>query len=516
MARAWLFVLIALLMAPAPVVAEDRPTLVVSDGPQSVSVTVYRAPDRAVDAEIDRDDPRGYALITETRTVVLPAGRAVIRFEGVAGNILPESALVKGLPADVREKNLDADLLSPRTLYDRALGRRVVLRRTDRATGRVTEQQAIIRSSANGAAVLTTADGVETLRCTGLAEKIVYPELPDGLSARPTLSVETDSPAPVRVTIMLSYLAGGFDWKADYVFQLRPDGRTADLFAWVTLASNDVTSFAGARAQVVAGKLNRETDPQSRPDDGASLSLSCRGYDAETAKERPRFRAVVAAAPLPSPLPQAPGLIGEDIVVTGARLATQEALGDLKLYRVEDPVTIASRAQKQVGLLSRDAVPVTLVYRGTIWEDGTDDPRLTVRMWNKPEMGLGLPLPSGSVAVFETGDVRPLLIGELGIADKAVGEKVELELGTRENVRADVNCDDVSERVERCVIAITNANPHPIVYEGKLRLGDDERLTRSSARLDREDGGPLWKVTVPANGTAQLRYTLVRAKPERR
>ena len=125
--------------------------------------------------------------------MTLPAGAAVIRFEGVAGKILPESTVVADLPSGVNEKNLDADLLSPRSLYDRMLGRRVIFRRTDRATGKVVEQAATIGSTADGAALVTFTAGTEALRCTGIAETILYPEVPAGLSDKPTLSIQTDS-----------------------------------------------------------------------------------------------------------------------------------------------------------------------------------------------------------------------------------------------------------------------------------------------------------------------------------
>src|SRR3712207_8448528 len=56
----------------------------------------------------------GYALITETRRVSIPAGESDIRFEGVAGGILPETAILGGLPAGGVEKNQDADRKSTR------------------------------------------------------------------------------------------------------------------------------------------------------------------------------------------------------------------------------------------------------------------------------------------------------------------------------------------------------------------------------------------------------------------
>ncbi len=78
-------------------------------------MTVYRAPDRG-SGSIDLDELQGFALISETRTVHLPAGLSQLRFEGVADGIEPASAIVTGLPAGVIEKNREGKLLSPSAL----------------------------------------------------------------------------------------------------------------------------------------------------------------------------------------------------------------------------------------------------------------------------------------------------------------------------------------------------------------------------------------------------------------
>ena len=51
--------------------------------------------------------------------------------------------------------------------------------------------------------------------------------------------------------------------QADYVATLAPSEDRLDLFAWVTLASSDETSFVHADTQTIAGHPNR-TD-QIRP-----------------------------------------------------------------------------------------------------------------------------------------------------------------------------------------------------------------------------------------------------------
>ncbi|MFT4055698.1 MAG: hypothetical protein QM681_14430, partial [Novosphingobium sp.] len=76
--------LLTLVSAPAiPLsVAAQEPRTVVSAAPQRVALTVYR--DRYGRGEIDRSDPRGFAMVTETRKIRLPRGRAEVPFEGVA------------------------------------------------------------------------------------------------------------------------------------------------------------------------------------------------------------------------------------------------------------------------------------------------------------------------------------------------------------------------------------------------------------------------------------------------
>jgi hypothetical protein len=270
---------IALLLTgcAAPLAAQ---TIAVSDAPETVSLTVYRATGRG-EAPINKNWPQGYALITETRTVTIPAGESLIRFEGVAEGMFPESAIVTGLPKGVKEKNRDARLLSPSGLVDAYLKREVTLTRTDKATGKVREQQAVITAGPNGGVVLQTANGFEALHCTGLPERMQYGGVPQDLSAKPTLSVITHSDAPVTAKLTLTYMASGFDWQANYVAQAKQqdDGTTGkgkiDIFAWLTLANGGNQSFLNANTMAVAGEPNRERrGAQPRPT-GGGLNLKC-------------------------------------------------------------------------------------------------------------------------------------------------------------------------------------------------------------------------------------------------
>jgi len=506
--------LVALIVA-SPAAAQ---TMVSSDRADSISVTLYRDPARGQGA-IQPNWPGGYALITETRTISVPAGRAVIRFVGVSQGMLPESAIVTGLPRGVAEKNRDARLLSPAALVDAYLKRSVTLRRTNRKTGKVTTQDAIIESGPGGGVLLTTRDGVEALGCSGLPERLTYAAVPGDLSARPTLSVVTDSPAAARVTVQLSYLAQGFDWSANYVARVAEDGRTLDLFAWLTIANGGSEGFADAHTQAVAGGLHREAAAILPRGPAPQLHLRC--WPMDVTSTYPRWD-IERAPPEPE--------IAEDIVVTASRvappmmamaappappppppppmIAQQEELGDLKLYRIPEPVTVAAQSRKQVAMIDRHNVPFERIYRGQFLQYyGT--PQATaasviLRMQNRDADGLGLPLPAGGSAVFQQGgNTGALLIGEGDVADRAVGEELELSAGQSSDVRYTITRQSPTDDRQPYDIRVTNAHDTPETFEIAL----PGRIASASADLIERRGQKTWRVVVPANGEASLSIT---------
>ncbi len=506
-----------------PAASEWARQTVTSDGPSSVSVTVYRDPGRTGDRGMNLRYLGGYALITEQRTVTLPAGEIDLRFEGVAGGIIPQSAIVTGLPDGVIEKNRDAALLSPSALLNGYLGRGVTIRRTSAVTGETKEFDAQIRTDASGGVVLQTADGFEALQCTGLNETIVYPAIPEGLSAKPTLSVKSRVAKATRATVTLSYLATGFDWQANYVADVSADGQTMNLFSWVTLANGDETSFANAQTQTVAGQPNKGRD-NIAPATGGGIALRC-WPQATTSDIQIRNRAVLGDLSSWRTDEQ------DIITVTASRMsgaamemaapvsvqAKQEELGDLKLYRIPVPVTVASQSQKQVAMFEKTAIPFVQFYEAEIRADGYQDPSpllTTLRFQNKKKDGLGLALPAGKMVAFKQAGGERLLLGEGGLDDKAIGEEVEVTIGTSPLVRYQLastgKADTKGQSVNNMRLVITNASRIAAQVEIKIDRRDDDKLRKLSQKLGRKDGKDFWKVTVPANSERVLTYQVVR------
>ena len=498
------------------IVTPARADTIISTRIDAVSVTVYRAPGRAAGA-IDRNWPGGYALVTETRTVDLPQGESLVRFEGVAEGLLPETAILSGMPRGVREKNRDARLLSPAGLVDAYLKRSVTLRRTDRKTGKVTEQDAILSAGPTGGVIVQTAQGYEALGCSGLPERMLYREAPKDLSPRPTLSVIATSDRPTRATLQLTYLAEGFDWSASYVADMK--GETLDLMAWLTVANGGVTGFADAQLNVIAGQPNRQPRvAQARPT-GGPLRLTC--WPMDVTSTHPRWTL------FPVDMPQAMMMDGaQEIMVTAQRrterammapppppppppapvVAEREDLGDLKFYRVPVAVTVAANSQKQVALLRQPDVKVERLYAATIggFDGGESRPMtLRLRLQNRKDDGLGLPMPSGRVAVFEQVDDLRLLAGEADIGDKAEGERIDYDLAESADVRILVRQVQAARKSRGWTIALSNARPFAVTAE--VTIPHD--ITPRPTDMERRGNAWIWRATVPANGKAELAYT---------
>lgn len=507
----WQALMALLLAVPMPAAAQH---VAVSAAPSTVSVTVYRNPDRGPDEVMNLAWLGGYALITETRTITIPEGENEIRFEGVAGGIIPQTAIVTELADGVLERNRDARLLSPEGLLDASLGRRVSVRRTNRATGEISETEAVVRSGPDGAVVLETAEGFEALRCSGLPETMAFHGVPEGLSARPTLSVRTRATRAVSAQVTLSYLASGFDWQANYIATIDPDGETLDLFAWVTLANGDPTSFADAMTSTVAGQPNRVATWVSPPS-GGPIRLQCwpHGVDLSQvtivgAQDIVVTGTRIQRADLLSALPQ--------VMAAGAMEAVQEDIGDLKLYRIPERVTVAAQSQKQVAMLTREEVPFERFYRSAPVPYGRRDTLAMVvayRMQNTEREGLGLPLPLGRAAIFAAGAARPVLIAEASVDDTAIGEEFELEGGVSpqmtlefEPVIEEGAAEDEPPSAMR--VRVSNARAGRARIEIPIAPVAGPRVARSSEHLVQHEGVLWWRDTVPANGTATLTYVL--------
>ena len=478
--------------------------------------------------ERDRYGARdGLAMIVETRTVDVPAGEAIIRFEGVANAIIPETAAIDGLPGEVLERNSAFELLGPGSLLQHSIGEAVTVVRADPRTGVETPTPAIVRSGANGP--MLEIDGrLEALSCDGGNQRLVFDRVPEGLSDRPTLSIRTRSPVAGRYNVRLAYLAEGLNWSADYVARLAPDGTSMDIEGWITLMNFTDGDFTDAPVQVVAGNLSRDYETEAIQPVVATVEPRCWPVDTTTRNGR---TGTIVGTPVVDYLATVPALSNgyasdgtmiDEVVVTGSRIrAFLSDLGDYKLYTLAEPTDLNARQAKQLRFFEQRDVRFTRTYQVHLEheEDAPQIPHLLLRLRNETEDGLGVPMPGGGLSLIETRDGATILTGQAAFMDRGEGVPLELAFGEAMGLSVVFEVTDEDEwevgdvymQKAAVEVTLTNDKDWPVEIEvvpSWSRWGGFRVLFQSRLSQVNDAGDTVWRVRVPAHGSETLSYAV--------
>lgn len=536
---------LALLMflAAASARAADPP-VVASPKPDHVAISLYRDPardtDTALPAPDDSEGLGGFALIRETRTVDLPPGPVTIRFEGVSSSILPESALLRGPKGRPREKNFDRRLLSQRGLIDAFTGQRVLLRTTDRATGKATYEQVRIRSGPESL-IVERKGGFEAVQCGGLPQTMLYDTVPAGLNPVPTLSMTLGDQPGGRTTLELTYLATNFDWQSNYVGQIDAKAESVDLFAWLTVASGDSTSFEKADMAVIAGRIaffrqapvddedgwseedERRQEAEDDPWNPDNIEVWFDCWAMGNTGNAPFRDRLFTPDRLPTDYPDYPdgmsiGFYGggggcdddgcADIVVTGTRIAPREDIGDYKLYRVPQPTTLDAQSRKQIAFLEKSGVTAQMLNIVEVRGEDYSSDKVVLRIDNKKGGVLGEPLPGGQVTFFQTHAGEPMLAAESRVKDKAVGELVDFDLPEPDDLSLDTDQDELDSGEGWTRYRLTMENDGEVAEPVEVSFANDRYyvIDRINKPVKERDGKRVWSVVVPAEGKKTIDY----------
>ena len=423
-------------------------------------------------------------LVSESRRVDLPAGESLLAIEDVSGQMQPETVLLSAPGLRIVEQSLDADLLTPQRLLQASLGRSVQLIRSHPETGADIVEEATVLSLAGGL-VLQVGERVE-INPPG---RIAFTSLPAGLRSEPALLARVFPGQAGASDLQIDYLTGGLSWRADYVARLNAASDRLDLSALVTLTNATDTDFEGATLRLVAGEVN--TAGPVQPPRPVLMA---------------RAESMAAMAP------------AQD-------MAAPVAAADRYVYSVERPVTLRRGETKQIPLMSAENVKVVREYRfeglASAYRGGPGETpvnaAIVLTLENDPDLGLGAPLPAGSVRVYgpsESGEAATLFLGADGIDHTPEGEKARLTIGeafdvtARSELLVDERLSSSSYETGR-KITVKNAKDEAVevVVAGDLPRG--WTLREESAPHELENANRIaWRLTVPAGGEAELTYRI--------
>lgn len=394
------------------------------------------------------------ALVQDVRDLSFPRGRTRIEFPDVSSRIRPETLSFAADNTGIVEQNFDFDLLTPSKLMEKAVGETITLVRTNPATGAETRERAKVLS-VTGGVVVQIGDRIEVLRDDGLPVRAVFDHVPDGLRARPTLSVTVDSGAAGRRAASIRYLTTGLGWNADYVSLYDEASGTLDMQGWVTLTNNTGTTFENAKTVLVAG------DPSSG---------------------RNSYR------------PQPPR---NQVRSIGTESADRERLADYYLYPLDARTTIANAQTKQVSFMDVQGVPARKIYARTLtWMQNDSDPvqvESRLAFSSSREGGLGDALPAGTVRFYQRdAQGTPQFIGEDAIDHTPMGSEMSLKLG---------DAFDIS--VQASVTARAKIDSEEYVRSARYRVIEDDRVRQITV----ERAQTFYRTTM------QYRVTNAKAQP---
>ncbi len=428
------------------------------------------------------------SLVRDVRQFTLPAGESRLRFMDIAASINPATVHFRSMTEpsklSVLEQNYEYDLLDPNKLLQKYVGREVTLVRAKLASGTTEyDEMKATLLALNGAPVWKVGNEI----VTGLSyESIRFPALPENLFERPTLLWTLQNSGARQHKVEASYLTSNLSWSADYVLNVGKNETSGDLDGWVTLVNHSGTAFKNAQLQLVAGDIHRVVAEYGRD-------------------EMRAMQGMVKAANAPAPF-------------------QQEAFSEYHLYSLSRRTSILDQESKQISLLNASRFPLQKVYvvNGQSYyyrsaaqpgAPAKDPVQVFYKFKNEDKAGLGMPLPAGTIRVYQA-DSRggSLFVGEDHIDHTPKDETISLHIGNAFDIVAERKQTDYKKLSDRLYefeyeITLRNHKDAPVTVEVNEPIGGDWEVVSSTYKVTKTAAfAAQFQVPVDKDGTSVLRY----------
>ncbi len=434
-----------------------------------MSVTAMNAQNSQVRVTVYNDN---LALVHEMREIDLPKPRGLCSFRDVAAQIDPTSVHFKSLSnaAAVRvlEQNYEYDLVSAEKILARYVDQKISL---------VTKQGSTITGkllTAQGNVVLQTDEGAIKILSASEIVATDLPKLPEGLITRPTLVWHVENNGPAKQKVEVSYLTTGMRWHTEYVGVLDATDKNLELTGWVSIDNQCGASFPDAQLLLVAGSINRAQPPQ-------------RVY-----KQARQMMEMAAAGGF-----------------------EEKEFFEYHLYTLPRPCTLKDRQVKQIELLPASKA---LVQKDYVYDSSRDAKKVkvTISFKNSQQNGLGMALPAGKVRLYKPEGEAQILVGEDNLDHTPRDEEIRLNVGDAFDIigeRTRVSFRQMGDRSneEQVKIEIRNHKSEAVTVKVLEHFGGDWTIRQQSLESAKKDASTSeWRVSVPANGKANVDYTVFR------
>ncbi|MEW5800734.1 MAG: DUF4139 domain-containing protein [bacterium] len=432
---------------------------------------------------------QNYGLVHEERTLSLsPAERQEILLMDVPAQIEPDTVFIETGKQEIKilEQKFEYDLITQESLLKQYVGKQLKIMEINPATGEKSVLEAELLSFNNNQPIYRIKGEIYLGYPHGV---IILPQIPEQLAVRPTLRwlLHNASQKAQEKSVAVSYLSRGLNWTANYVLQLNQKGTSGDLSSWVAIENQSGTTFPEARIKLMAGEVKREE----------VVAYGVR-------------RMKVAAEGLDTEAGQAP--------------FAEESLAEYHLYTLDRPSTLKDQQTTRISFIEASRIPIQkeFVFQGQgvyqrSYQESFEVPKpvqVYLKLENKKEQHLGLPLPQGAIRVYQAGQnsAQAEFIGEDRLGHTPVEETMRVQIGKAfdvTGVQKQMEWQKISTQVYESSWQVTlrNQKDEKIVVRVIAPMQGEWKVLSSSHPYERLEAYKIgFAVTIPAKGEETVTY----------
>src|SRR5579862_7679557 len=368
-------------------------TATTAEQPREIQLTIYK---------------EDFALVHEARPVQLAEGSNHLRMENVSKALDPNTVIFDWQGADktpnVTSEVYDLGVRNGGSLLKRLEGKPVEMFWNTQEGKPHDHLDGTLEATQDGGFVIRSGDKLY-VNPTGT----VVASGEQSLVTMPQLAAQVESPEKQQAKLGFAYQTRGMSWSTDYVGRLTADGNAMAFECWATLENHTGIDYPNAKITLVAGSPNRALAHEAEGGLPQMANFSLNGSVAGR----------VAKDATPAPV----------------------AVGELYAYKVPAPAMVGQEQMNRVKMIDSTQVPIKKDYSIQLADGGgyeyngygqnpnRQNAQLSISLVNEEKSGLGMPLPSGAVRVYDdTSSDATAFVGSAYIGDTPKNQHVDLTL----------------------------------------------------------------------------------------
>lgn len=328
------------------------------------------------------------AMVNETREVDIKSnGKQNLIYEGIASSVIFESIIPNfSKPTILYSQNYKYDILTLDKLLSKNINKIIKYKvqvddfKYEIKEGKLLALNPIIVQSNN-----KIISGINKT-------DIIFDKIPNDFLTKPSLIWETKSKKG-KQDIKLNYLTTGISWKSDYILNI---DKKNTLTAWISITNNSGVTYKDANIYCIAG-------------------------DVKTSRAKPirrMYKNMVA------------------MEMSSAPMVTQKEFAGYHLYKIPFKQTLNNKQKKQINFININNIKINEyassennIYLHRFSNKNNIKFNHKIQIDNKKSNNMGIPLPKGTIRVYQKDKDISHFIGQDNISHTPKNKKINITIG---------------------------------------------------------------------------------------